>query len=157
MSTPQWVTTLSLALEIPFDSTENTLWSTLQAKHVKFTDIFITTLTTIDIVRLPFIDFSFIKWFTHNSKSTQETVFMTIQANFQVHLRKRIQQELLALQESDKEQFLSNLSKLKQKTTDLVSKNPEIASLKTIESFLHDLEVEIKELEENPEPAESDS
>ena len=81
MSTPQWVATLSLALEIPFDSTEDSLWSTLLAKHVKFTEIFITTLTTIDIVRLPFIDYSFIKWFVLDSNSNKETIFMAIQAN----------------------------------------------------------------------------
>ena len=148
MSTPQWASTLSLALEIPFDSTEETLWSNLFTKQTKFTEIFITTLTTIDIVRLPFIDYSFIKWFTHQAKNNEESIFLTIQSHFQAHLRKRVMQELLSLQVSDKEQFLTNLSKLNQKIDDLSQKKQELTSLKTIASFLQNLDLEIKELEE---------
>ena len=156
MSTPQWVTTLSLALEIPFDSTEKNLWSNLLSKHVKFIDIFITTLTTIDIVRLPFIDYSFIKWFTQQSDKNKESIFTTIQMNFQIHLRKRVLQELLSLQKifdgDEAWQSLKspkgNLSKLNKKVSELSNKNRELNSLKTIVTFLQELDVEIKELEE---------
>lgn len=156
MSTPQWVPTLSLALEIPFDSSEDSLWSALFTKHQRFTEIFITTLTTIDIVRLPFIDYSFIKWFTHQNDPTKEPIFMNIQAHFQAQIRRRVNQELLSLQESDKDRFLENLTKLGQKVNNLKTKHQSLNSLTTIASFLLDLDKEIKELEEKGLPGEEE-
>ena len=59
----QWVSILNLALELPFDSKEDDIWEKLLNNQSKFGEIFISTLSTIDIVRLPFIDYSFIKYF----------------------------------------------------------------------------------------------
>ena len=157
MNTPQWVTTISLALEIPFDSKEEDIWSNLISKHSKFADIFITTLQTIDIVRLPFIDYSFIKWFSNYQNKSQEAIFSSIQQEFQAHLRKRVLQELLSLEESDQVAFLKNLSKLYEKVNNLSNKNTNIHDLQRITEFLDELNLEIKELEENEANDNSES
>ena len=157
MNTPQWVTTLNLALEIPFDSKEEDIWSNLISKHSKFADIFITTLQTIDIVRLPFIDYSFIKWISNHQNKNQETIFSSIQQEFQAHLRKRVLLELLSLEKSDQVAFLKNLSKLHEKANNLTNKNTNIHVLQRITKFLDELILEIKELEEKEANDNSES
>lgn len=152
MTKPQWMTTLSLALEIPFDSNEEKLWSKLFEEFTKFGDIFITTLSTIDIVRLPFIDYSLVKFYNNydtNTKSKQENVFKSLQGAFQIYMRQRAMSEILDLQETDVKQFKMNLNKLHDKINELSLKHPKDENMKNIVIFIDNLNQEIKDLEEN--------
>ncbi len=151
MTSPQWMITLSLALEIPFDSNEQSIWSKLFVNFSKFGDIFITTLLTIDIVRLPFIDYSLIKYYNNydlNTKSKYETIFKTLQVAFQIHMKQRITSEVLDLEETDNEQLKINLDKLHDKIKEITLKQPQDKNLQNIISFIDSLKIEIKELEE---------
>lgn len=152
MTNPQWMATLSLALEIPFDSSEEKIWSNLFEKFSKFGDIFITTLSTIDIVRLPFIDYSFIKFYNNydtNTKSRKETIFKSLQGAFQTYMRQRIISEILDLEEIDNEQLKKNLDRLYDKIKEMNLKQKQNNYLQNIASFIENLKLEIKELEEN--------
>jgi hypothetical protein len=147
----QWIATLSLALEIPFDSKEEDLWSKLLEKHKKFADIVIAALLTIDIVRLPFINYSFIKWFVNSNKTkipNQETIFSLIQLDFQNHLRQRVNMEYSSLKEEDKQRFVENINKFIDKLQNLSSKNRQIKFLNSILEFSTEMKMRIKELDE---------
>lgn len=153
------MSTLSLALEIPFDSKEEKIWSKLFEKYAKFGDIVITALTTIDIVRLPFINYSLIKYFSNLEelkKKNQQNIFNSLQSEFQTHIKQRISHELLDLQQTDQEQFNANLSKLLTKVSELQIMYPQEEYLVYISKFLNKVKEEIKELEENREKNEPD-
>ena len=154
MSLPQWMTTLSLALEIPFDSKEGKIWTKLVQKYEKFNEAFIATLSTIDIVRLPFINYSFIKWFVYQTEDIQKQqtiIFTTIQYEIQAHIRKRVFNEFLNLQQIEADQFKENLDKLQTKVADIEIMHKENQSIANISKFLTALHEEIKELEETKE------
>ena len=152
MTNSQWMVTFSLALEIPFDSDEERIWSKLIEKFSKFGDIFISTLYTIDIVRLPFIDYSLIKFYNNydtNTKSKQENIFKSLQGAFQTYMRQRIISEILDLEERDNEQLKLNLNRLNDKIKEMSLKQNQDNYLQNITNFIDNLRLEIKELEEN--------
>ena len=159
MSNPQWMKTLSLALETPFDSNEETIWSKLFDKYNKFGEVFISSLSTIDIVRLPFIEYSIIKYYFNKDSHYQnmlEKVYLAIQNEFQIHMRQRAIAEILDLQKEDNTKFKDNLDKLKEKISDLSLKYTENNKLPKISEFLANLKQEIKELEENASKEKSE-
>lgn len=149
---PQWISILNLALELPFNSNEEAIWSKLLAEHSKFGDVFISTLLTIDLVRIPFIDYSFVRYFCKKNlseRNNQEKIFLLIQNEIQIFLNQRILAELLALLESDREELKKNLLKLKDKVSQLADLESNKTLLKGILKFLENLREEIKELERN--------
>ena len=152
--------TFSLALEIQFESNEETIWSKLFTNYTKFGEVFISSLFTIDIVRLPFIDYSIIKYYLNKDSQYQknlEKVYLAIQNEFQFHIRQRALDEILDLQHEDNTKFKDNLEKLQEKISDLSRKYPENSKLAKIIEFLAKLKQEIKELEEKSEEKEPDS
>ena len=151
MTNPQWMSTLSLALEIPFDSNEVSIWTKVFEKYSKFSDIFVTTLTTIDIIRLPFINYSFIKFYYHletANRTKYEKVFLLLLNEFNIHMKQRINSEFLDLEQTDKKQFKTNLTKLQEKITELQHIYQKEEKLVTISSSLNEIKQIIKELEE---------
>lgn len=159
MNNPQWMTTLSLAFEIPFESNEESIWSKLFDEFTKFGNVFISSLLTIDIVRLPFIDYSMIKfYFSKNSQyqNKLEPVYLTVQNEFQIHLKQRVLTEILDLGEEDNIKFKKNLDKLQEKISDLNVKYSENNKLPKVSEFLTNLKKELKELEEKPSEEESE-
>ena len=151
MTNPQWMSTLSLALEIPFDSSEASIWTKVFEKYSKFSDIFITTLITIDIIRLPFINYSFIKFYYHletENRTKYEKVFLLLLNEFNIHIKQRINSEFLDLEKTDKKQFKENLNKLQEKITELRHKYQKEEKLVNISSSLNEINQIIKELEE---------
>ena len=155
----QWISTLNLALELPFDANEDAIWSKLLAEQTKFGDVFISTLSTIDIVRMPFIDYSFVKWIYKSNNYLNEISkkkFQIIQNEFQSNLRKRIQAELLGLTEIDRAQFKDNLTKLNDKINHLTEQFQNDAILNGILHSLDAINLEIKELEEGKDENEEE-
>ena len=153
------MTTLSLAFELPFESNEDKIWSKLFDKYAKFGEVFISSLFTIDIVRLPFIDYSMIKFYFNKDSQYQDKlgqVYFAIQNEFQIHMRQRVVAEILDLQQEDNTKFKENLDKLQEKVSDLSLKYSKITKLSNVSEFLTDLKQEIKELEENSSKEESE-
>ena len=117
----QWIKTLILALEIPFDSEEGKIWSKIVSNHPKYTDLFLTSLSTVDIIKFPYIGFSLQKWFINETKN-EENLYLNNYIGVMIKIEK-----------------FSNKSKIQSNNYPIFQQTSE---------FLNNLIIEIKELKD---------
>lgn len=113
-----WKKTFALALELPFDADEITIWTKIVKRHPKYTEFFITASTTIDIIKLPYIGYSLSKWFKNNLESlTDELIknFSVVLLEYVKEFRRRVIREYASSTSEDKAIFSENYLKYKEK------------------------------------------